>query len=339
MKIKNQLGKIKIKKLMSVVLTASIIVTSFSSVIQASAQNEDASSQVAALEEASVQTAVRPAEPTEEFVISSKYDLSKFMVKYDYWESNYKVTLACDIDMGGAVLNQIKEYSGIFDGQGHTISNFSVQDKSDQSKNIELAFIKTVNSSAQFKNVTFDNYSVECKSDIKKVAGFVVTNHGTISGVDIVNSRINNIDKKANAAGYVLNNEEDGIIENCFVNMSNKDAVIKFGFVGTNLGKITGCSTTLSVSSKDIAGGFCGRNSGEISNCKSEGNVTAKTNSKKTATICGGFVAENNGTIKESSSIGKVEGQEFAGGFVGINRDKSEIISCKSIGDVESKTW
>ncbi|MDE5852813.1 MAG: hypothetical protein K2G97_02085, partial [Oscillospiraceae bacterium] len=138
----------------------------------------------------------------------------------------------------------------------------------------------------------------------------------------------------------VLNNEEDGIIENCHIeNMRIKDSMLKSGFVLINHGKITGCSTTLSVNSKDVAAGFCAINSGNINSCSSEGNVTAKTNSKKAATICGGFVAENNGTIKESSSIGKVEGQEFAGGFVGINRDKSEIISCKSIGDVESKTW
>ncbi|MDE5600082.1 MAG: hypothetical protein K2I60_00520, partial [Oscillospiraceae bacterium] len=82
MKINNQLGKIKMKKLMSVVLTASIIVTSFSSLSQISAQAEEDSSQAVqvAAEDGIMQTAAEP----KEFVINSKYDLSKFMIKYDY---------------------------------------------------------------------------------------------------------------------------------------------------------------------------------------------------------------------------------------------------------------
>ncbi|MDE5852481.1 MAG: hypothetical protein K2G97_00355, partial [Oscillospiraceae bacterium] len=179
-------------------------------------------------------------------------------------------------------------------------------------------------------------YNIEVKSGIKKAASLVVTNHGFISGVDIINGSINNIGKKANVAGYVLNNEEDGVIENCFVSMNTNGSNIKFGFVGINLGKITKCSTTVSVSSKDIAGGFCGSNSGEISDCKSEG--TVKATSKKGVTICGGFVVENSGMIKNSSSKGEVEGQEYVGGFAGINNDKGEISFCKSNCNVNSRT-
>ncbi|MDE5853414.1 MAG: hypothetical protein K2G97_05155, partial [Oscillospiraceae bacterium] len=239
--------------------------------------------------------------------------------------------------MKGKVFNPIKEFDGIFDGCGHTISNFKIQDNSNKGKNAELSFINTLNEYAEIKNVTFDNYTMEGKSGIKKAAGLVVTNHGFISGVDVINGSINNIDKKANAAGFVLGNEEDGIIENCFVGMNNKDSKIKFGFVGTNLGKITKCSTIVPVNSKDIAGGFCGSNSGEISDCKSEG--TVKATAKKGITICGGFVGENNGMIKNCSSKGNVEGQEFTGGFAGINKDKGEISSSKATCDVKSHTY
>ncbi|MDE5600506.1 MAG: hypothetical protein K2I60_02710, partial [Oscillospiraceae bacterium] len=135
----------------------------------------------------------------------------------------------------------------------------------------------------------------------------------------------------------MVNNEEDGVIENCFLDMKNKNTFIKSGFVGTNLGKITKCSTTVLVSSKDIAGGFCGSNSGEIISCRSQGAV--KANVEKGITICGGFIAENNGIIKNCSATGAVEGKEFTGGFTGINGDKGYISSCKATCDVKSHTY
>ncbi|MDE5852694.1 MAG: hypothetical protein K2G97_01475, partial [Oscillospiraceae bacterium] len=251
----------------------------------------------------------------------------------------------------------------VFDGCGHTVSNLKIQNKSDKGKNAELAFINTLNENADIKNVKFDNYTIEGKSGIKKSAGLILTNHGTISGVDIVNVSINNISKKANVAGYVLNNEEDGIIENCFLDMNNKDSKIKSGFVWTNYGKIAKCNTIISVNNKDLAsgfvgenvgvieechskgnveskksaGGFCGNNSGEINDCKSECSVKAKAN--KGITICGGFVGENSGIIKNSSSKGEVEGQEFTGGFAGINSNNGEIISSKATCEVKSHTY
>ena len=315
---------------------------SFSSVAKISAQTEEASNQaaqIAVAEEASMQTAARPEEPAYEFVISREEDFALFMITPVFWKNNHKVTLECNIDMREKVFNPIKEFSGVFDGCEHTISNLKIQNKSAKGKNTDLSFINTLNENAEIKNVTFDNYTIEGKSGIKKAAGLIVTNHGTISGVDVINGSINNIGKKANAVGFVLDNEENGIIENCFVGMNNKDSNIQSGFVGINHGKITGCSTTLSVNSKDIAGGFCGKNSGDISYCKSEGNVKAKTNSDKAATICGGFVGDNNGKIKNSSSIGAVEGQEFTGGFAGKNGDDGEISSSKATCYVKSHTY
>ena len=333
----------KVKRILSVILIMSIIVTNFSSLVQISAQTEESAfnkaAQVIAAEDESVQTASRPAETTYEFVISGEDDFASFMTTSELWESKYKIILSCDIDMKGKVFNPIKEFDGVFDGCGHTVSNLKIQNNVVRGKNIELALINTLNECAEIKNVIFDNYTIDGKSILTKTdkaAGLIVTNHGTISSVDIINGSINNIDEKANASGYVIKNEEDGIIENCFVGMNNKDANIKSGFVLINTGKITKCSTKLSVNSKDIAGGFCGSNLGEISYCKSEGTVKASVNNG--VTICGGFVVENSGIIKDSSSTGKVEGQEFTGGFAGINSDKGEIISSKATCDVKSYT-
>ncbi|MDE5853243.1 MAG: hypothetical protein K2G97_04280, partial [Oscillospiraceae bacterium] len=329
------------KRFLALILIISIVTMSFSSIVQISAQIEEASNQavkVAASEDGNVQTASRPDEITEKFVIDNKKNFSVFMTTSVLWGNNYKVTLARDIDMKGKEFSPIKEFGGVFDGCGHVISNLKIQDKSNKSKNSNLSFINTLNESAEIKNVKFDNYTVEGKFDIKKSAGLILTNHGTISDVDIINGSINNIGKKANAAGFVLDNEEKGLIENSHIeNMGTKDTIIKSGFAWTNYGKIANCSTTLSVNSKDIAGGFCGINSGEVNDCKAEGSVKAKTS--KGITICGGFIAQNSGMIKNCSSTGEVEGQEFTGGFVGINDDKGEISSSKATCNVKSHTY
>ncbi|MDE5853125.1 MAG: hypothetical protein K2G97_03680, partial [Oscillospiraceae bacterium] len=244
-----------------------------------------------------------------------------------------------------------------------TISNFKIQNKSDKGKNAELSFINTLNEYAEIKNVKFDNYTIEGKSDIKKTAGLIVTNHGIISGVDIINGSINNIGKKASASGYVFNNEKDGVIENCHIeNIGAKDSNLKSGFVEKNYGKITNCSTTLSVNSKDsaggfvsenvgdieqcssqcnvdskkCAGGFCANNEGNIVSCNAEGSVKSKTNIGTTK--CGGFVGENSGIIKNCSSTGAIEGQEYVGGFCGYNKNIGKIDSSKSKSNVKSKT-
>ena len=162
----------KLKRILSVILTVSIIATSFLSVVQVSAQTEEEASnqaaQVTTAEDVSVQTAAKPAEPTEEFIISSEDNFESFMTTSELWESNYKIKLTCDIDMKEKAFNPIKEFDGVFDGCGHTIRNLKIQNKSAKGKNDELAIINTLNENAEIKNVKFCNYNIECESALKK---------------------------------------------------------------------------------------------------------------------------------------------------------------------------
>ncbi len=361
-----------LKRLISIILTVSIISTSFPLLFQVSAQNEATyieATQFSISEDGNVQTDAIPAQPVYEYIINNKDNFIEFMTKPLLWKSNYKVTLACDIDMKGKVFKPIKEFSGVFDGCGHTVSNILIKNSAGLYRTFELAFIKTLNKFAEIKNVNFENYSIEDTSwfchNSEKISVFVLNNHGTVAGVNINNVSMNDVYESGKAAGFVLNNKENGVIENCSVeNICLKRSNINAGFVGMNAGKITNSSTTLPVNSEDLAGGFvrenvgtiewcisigdvnsakcaggfCGNNLGEIVSCKSECNVKAKTKSRKIGTICGGFVGENNGIIKDSSSTKSVVGQECVGGFCGKNDVKGEINSCKSTCDVKSKT-
>ncbi|MDE5852710.1 MAG: hypothetical protein K2G97_01555 [Oscillospiraceae bacterium] len=354
MKINTQ--KKTIKKLLSVALTVSIIATSFASVVQASAQ-----------------TVANSTNKTKEFVISHKDEFSVFMNTPSFWESNYKITLDQDIDMQGETFKSIEKFSGVFDGRGHTVSNLKIQNKRKTSKAFEIALIKTLEHGAEFKNVTFDNYIVKDTgssviiSSAGRAAGLFLTNHGNISDVNIKNGIINNVSARSKPAGFVFNNSEDGTIENCSIQMSSEKSRIRSGFVGTNLGEIKNSSTNISVDYGKIThddfqfsygyeydgkidwyvesincnelfstGGFCAKNLGNILSCHSKGSV--RVDSTSAYTICGGFVGDNNGAIQDCDSKGAVNGEEYVGGFCGVNRDNGNILYSNSYGNANAKT-
>ncbi|MDE5852904.1 MAG: hypothetical protein K2G97_02540, partial [Oscillospiraceae bacterium] len=108
------------------------------------------------------------------------------------------------------------------------------------------------------------------------------------------------------------------------------------GFVGGNdkKGKISSCISKGSATGQEYVGGFCGNNTGKISKSNSEGNATAKTVSNTNR--CGGFIGENRGIVKDSNVKGSATGEEYVGGFAGVN--KSEISGCHAYGKATAKT-
>ncbi len=312
----------RVKKLLSVILTLCMVSMSFFFVIQANAKTDDQAICIAASVDDSVQIAESLVEPTEEFSINNKEDFNAFMTTSKYWKDNYKVTLSCNVDMQGSKFEPIENFSGIFDGCGHTVSNFSIK-----SKNFEFAFIKTLNSSSKIKDLTFDNYTIEGNLKAKKTALLVLNNHGVISNINFTNGIIDNI-LDIRSTGFVLNNEQDGIIESCTTNMKCK-ANVKSGFVFENGGSISNCQVVTNTSKGDV--GFVYKNTGKIVN--SSTNLSINCDDE----IVGGFVSENYGTIEGCNSRGKlIVSGKHVGGFCGKN--SGNISSCKSEGLVESSS-
>ncbi|MDE5852725.1 MAG: hypothetical protein K2G97_01630, partial [Oscillospiraceae bacterium] len=201
----------------------------------------------------------------------------------------------------------------------------------------ELAFIKTLNRTAKFQNVTFDNYSVEdvgsstSRPRSYNAAAFAINNNGYILNVNLKNSRMVNVNKtskRGKTAGFVVNNEqgkiillnevnvcgllvEYGLIENYSIDMNFKNSNISAGFVYKNNWAINNCSSNCSVkgtkSKNAYLGGFCSKNLafGNISNCKSSGSI--KADKALSTNRCGGFIGANYGNINYCSSTGNVK--------------------------------
>lgn len=135
------------------------------------------------------------------------------------------VKLANNIDLAGVNWKPIgtnadgaNKFKGIFDGQGHTISNMTV-DQDDEVEYRAAGFFGALNGTA--KNIIFDNATVtsisapngEGNTDngIAVVAGSIYTS-GSIEGVTVKNSRVSGNRYVGGISGYTY-----GSVKNCTV--------------------------------------------------------------------------------------------------------------------------
>lgn len=195
--------------------------------------------------------------------------------------------LICDIDLGGAAWTPISSFSGILEGGGHCIYNFSIT-KTGGKGSATFAFIQE--NTGIINNLTigqsnvkaFDNqYSVKynisyTESSSKStltVGGFVGNNSGTISGCKLINTMIqaslSDNDNNENLSVYVggIAASNTGTIRVCEVQVSRLNAfapcpsesgdnnrVWLGGISALNSKSITGCSVTNTTLQLDVRG-------------------------------------------------------------------------------------
>lgn len=162
----------------------------------------------------------------DDFVINTKEDLILFRdlvneVGMDF--SGKTVKLAANIDLAGVEWKPIGQtgkttFQGVFDGQGYTISNMTVNN-TDTSANCSSGFFGWIEDHGVgiiIENTKFENAHVEGNHNVGVVVGYI---YGTIDGCEVSNSTIiahnanddANGDKVGGIAGFV---GEDAFIDN-----------------------------------------------------------------------------------------------------------------------------
>ena len=163
---------------------------------------------------------------SNEFVINTKEDLILFRDLVNEVGINFSgktVKLAANIDLAGVEWKPIGQtgkttFQGVFDGQGYTISNMTVNN-TDTSENCSSGFFGWIEDHGvgiMIKNTKFDNAYVEGNHNVGVVVGYI---YGTIDGCEVSNSTIiahnanddANGDKVGGIAGFV---GEDAFIDN-----------------------------------------------------------------------------------------------------------------------------
>jgi len=263
-------------------------------------------------------------ELNDPYLIYTSEQMNTIGTDLDDWDSHFK--LMADIDLSGYTgtdfniigIDHGDAFSGVFDGNGHTISNFSYT----SSNGDYIGLFRYVSGqSAQIK-------------DLGLIAPDV--NAGTRRHV-----------------GSLAGNVNSGTITNCYAeggSVAGKTWV--GGLVGYNRGSLKDCSSTCSVSGDYEVGGLVGNHTGEITNCYAGGEIFGRQNSGGLAggssgTIknssaagivggggrtVGGLVGYNSGLLSSCSAGGDVFGDEHVGGLAGSS--SASIINCYATGGV-----
>ncbi len=250
------------------------------------------------------------------------------------------------------IANKDLPFEGTFNGNGKTISNFSITETDDFQKYYGL-FGATKD--ATISNLTIKDAYIRLDSNYMFYAGGVVgyVEGGTISNCTIQNADFTG-DGKEIHLGAVVGYLEKGTITNCtsagnIRSYSAEQDINVGGIVGytENGGTVSNCFSNAYISGR-IAGGIAGSNEGTISNCFFEGTARAPLsyntivlNARITdyTTIVGGISGNNykGGLIEKSYTNATVKGR-WAGGIAGINGPgaTARILNSYSISAVES---
>ena len=161
------------------------------------------------------------------------------------------------------------EFSGTFDGQGHTVSGIYINS---------------------------ENYYYH---------GLFGYNEGTIKNIGVTESYIKGI----HYVGGVCGRNDAETISNCYNSGTVSGDSSVGGVCGNNSGTISNCHNSGNVNGNDNIGGVCGNNSGTISGCYNLGTVNGNSyvggvcGSGSTISYC-----YNTGTVSGSEYIGGVCG-------------------------------
>ncbi len=245
-------------------------------------------------------------EPNDPYLIATPDDLNSIGLDANDWDKHFK--MIADIDLAGYTGTQFnligyvkdfgdpcnKPFCGVFDGNGHTISNF-----------------------------TYDSNDVYCIGLFR----YVSDPNAQIQNLGLIDPNVS----ARRIVGSLVGDLDWSIISNCYVEggtVSGYGAI--GGLVGSNGGTILDCRVTGIVRGVSHSiGGLIGYNSGIISNCHAQTYVYGDLD---IGGLVGANGYE--GKVHKSYSCGAVEGNYEIGGLVGYNGEYAIISNCYSLCDV-----
>lgn len=264
-------------------------------------------------------------------------DMQAIGADANYWDAHFK--LMADIDLAGytgtqfnIIGNGTQSFTGHFQGNNHTISNFSYEDSG---TNYIGLFGRTGNfpdDVGQIRNLTLDSIDVNGGSGrfvgalVGHARGSVINssvNGGTVRGQQDVGGLIGSF-------GYC-------VVANCRATCDVEGSSNVGGLTGNSghQSEMIQCHATGQVTGDEYVGGLVGRNSGEIWRCYATGEVIGRTGNNSVGGLAGMTGPES--IIQDSYARGDVEGELFVGGFLGWNWEAT-VTNCYSVGFVSGVT-
>ncbi|MHC4085302.1 MAG: GLUG motif-containing protein, partial [Planctomycetota bacterium] len=265
--------------------------------------------------------------PNDPYLIYTAGQMNEIGLSVNWGDLDKYFKLMVDIDLGGFTgtsFNIIgyfagensrdnKPFTGVFDGNGHTIANFTYN--SNDRRSIGL-FGYVSGENAEIKNLGLIDPNVDAGTGdyVGSLVGSL--REGAVTGCYVQGGSV----KGDNYVGGLVGTNSyhgliiNGTITNCYSTAGVSGNLYVGGLVGLNHeSTITNCCSTASVAANRYVGGLVGRNCrGTITNCYSTAPVAADS-------YVGGLVGYNEGTITDCYAVGSVEGEYCVGGLAGQN--------------------
>ncbi len=258
------------------------------------------------------------------FIISTAAEMNDIGNNPNDWDDYFILT--ADIDLSAytgtqfnIIGNSSTNFSGVFDGNGHTISNFTYS--STGTDYIGL-FGVVDGETMEIKDLGLIDCDVNAGTGNKVGALVGHLNYGRITGCYVQDGSVS---CSGNYVGGLVGRSAFATIANCGVSCSVSGSGNVGGLVGnTSLGAVANCYSNGSVlGSGDSVGGLAGICASTVSNSYSRSSVSGLN-------YVGGLAGKRSGIIIDSYSTGSVSGTGLdVGGLVGKQTG----------GDVENCFW
>jgi hypothetical protein len=274
----------------------------------------------------------------EPYLINTAEQMNAVGTDANDWDKHFRLT--ADINLGIYTEDEFNiigtspndPFTGVFDGNGHIISNFTYNSTGAFSYYIGL-FGWVDSNDAEIKNLgVIDPNVVIMPYGIRAGALIGMQNSGTVSNCYVEGGSVSG----DNSVGGLIGNNT-GTVINCYTTCSvTAENSRAGGLVGWNDdgGVIINCSASGAVTGSQTVGGLVGKNLNNattIANCYATGSVTGGDET-------GGLVGWNyEGSISNCYCLGTVIGSSYVGGLVGMNAE-APISNCYSIGSVSGDT-
>ena len=257
---------------------------------------------------------------------------------------NYR--LKADLNLKDTPFNGIgsaaRPFTGMFDGQGHTISHVTIN--APEGENV--GFFNAIKG-ATIRDLKLVDVEITGKANVGGLAGSTQV-------------QLDSSDLSKNVAN---------LIGGCSVSGTVTGTKNVGGLVGLNEGKtdpktlfsiasaVDKCAASVTVNGKEMTGGLVGKNGGTITKSSSGGTVKGDTttgglvgdssgdiyDSHTSCTVAGsshtgGFVGFSDGAVKNCYSIGGVSGTDYTGGFAGVISRAENVVSAGQVTIVGTPT-
>lgn len=246
--------------------------------------------------------------------------------------------LVADIDLENEewspIGNSTNSFTGVFDGNGHTISNFKI---STQKGYIGLfGYNKGTIKNLTITGTDINIPAVSQNSYVGAIAGY---NKGTIEDVEVSGTLLMNA-HSSSYTSYIggISGYNEGTIKNSINNTSVTGINYVSGITAYNVGTLNAVQNKGSITADKYGAGITAFTSTGLSNCINEGNINAGS---YTAGIVAAIQEGKALTISQCKNLGIINTQSYAGGIVGVKTGASKYLTiekCVNRGNIISST-